>query len=509
MSSRNDKIKTLEDLAVILHDLKSQGKIIVHSHGVFDLLHLGHVRHFEQAKALGDILIVTITQDQFVNKGPHRPAFPQDMRAEMLASLEMIDFVAINRTPLAVEAIKLLKPDIYVKGSEYRQAADDITGGIMPETEAIHSVGGEIQFTEDIVFSSSSLINHYMSAFSPEVDEYLKGFRKQHSSDEVLSWIDQARKLRPLVIGEAIIDDYLFTDILGKSSKDPVLATLYKHMDSFIGGSLAVANHLAHFCEEVYLLTQLGDDPRDEDFIAKALMPNIRPTFLTKKNTPTIHKQRILEDYSETKMLEIYRMNDRVSTPEETNSLCAEMGKIFEKAGLTIVADYGHGMFNPQSISYCCNGAPFLTVNAQSNAGNRGYNPISKYPRADYICLAGHEITLDARTRDPDLRTAVLGLSQRIDCPNITITQGKRGTLHYDPANGFYEAPALATQVRDRVGAGDAVLAVTSLLKKVGAPWDIVGFVGNVAGAELVGELGNRRSLEHITFSKHVISLLK
>src|SRR5260221_14385041 len=117
MSSRNTKLKTLEELALILQDLKSRGKIVVHSHGVFDLLHVGHIRHFEQAKQMGDVLIVTITQDQYVNKGPHRPAFPQDVRAEMLAALGMIDYVAINSTPLAVEAIKLLRPDIYVKGS--------------------------------------------------------------------------------------------------------------------------------------------------------------------------------------------------------------------------------------------------------------------------------------------------------------------------------------------------------------------------------------------------------
>src|SRR5262249_55290972 len=152
--------------------------------GVFDLLHVGHIRHFEQAKRMGDILIVTVTQDQFVNKGPHRPAFPQEIRAEMLAALEMIDFVAINKTPLAVEAIRLLKPNIYVKGSEYRSSTEDITGGITPETEAIRAVGGEIRFTEDIVFSSSTLINRFMSPFSPDVDAYLEDFRKGHSADE-------------------------------------------------------------------------------------------------------------------------------------------------------------------------------------------------------------------------------------------------------------------------------------------------------------------------------------
>src|SRR5260221_8507341 len=205
MSSHNPKLKTLEQLSTILEHIKSQGKTVVHSHGVFDLLHLGHIRHFEQAKGMGDVLVVTITEDKYVNKGPHRPALHQDIRVEMLAALEMIDFVAVNPAPLAVEAIKAIRPNIYVKGSEYRVAAEDITGGITPETEAIRSVGGEIRFTEDIVFSSSSLINRFMSSFSSDVDDYLEDFRNRHSSDEVLSWLDKAYTTRPLVIGEAII----------------------------------------------------------------------------------------------------------------------------------------------------------------------------------------------------------------------------------------------------------------------------------------------------------------
>jgi bifunctional ADP-heptose synthase (sugar kinase/adenylyltransferase) len=259
----------------------------------------------------------------------------------------------------------------------------------------------------------------------------------------------------------------------------------------------------------VLLVTQLGDEERREDFIQHELRTNIRPVFLTKTGTPTIQKKRILEEYSETKLLELYAMNDRASNADETQALCVALDTAFKQADLTIVADYGHGMLTPSIIDYLSREAPFLTVNAQSNAGNRGFNPISKYPRVDYICLAGHEITLDARTRDLDMHSGILGLAKRIDCRDITITQGKKGTLHYDKINGFHETPALASRVRDRVGAGDAVLAVTAILRKLNAPWDIVGFIGNVAGAELVAELGNRRSLERVAFSKHIISLLK
>src|SRR5262249_9140571 len=122
---RSSKIQDLHTLAETIRRLKAQGKKVVQSHGVFDLLHLGHIRHFEQGRRMGDILVVTVTRDEHVNKGPHRPAFPHDLRAEALAALQCVDFVAVNQWPLAVEAIRLLKPDIYVKGPDYKVAAND------------------------------------------------------------------------------------------------------------------------------------------------------------------------------------------------------------------------------------------------------------------------------------------------------------------------------------------------------------------------------------------------
>ncbi len=507
--AKNGKITDLDELAAKLRDVKAEGKKIVLSHGVFDLLHVGHIRHFEEAKQMGDVLVVTLTRDEHVNKGPHRPAFSQDLRAEAIASLSVVDYVAINRWPLSVETIKLLRPDIYVKGSDYKIAEKDITGGIIPEAEAVRSVGGEIRFTDDIAFSSSTLLNRHFSVFPPEVDRYLDGFRHRYSVDEVLEWLNRAATLSPLVVGEAIIDEYVFCEGIGKSTKDPVLAVLQQSVEAYAGGSLAVANHLAGFCRRVDLVTQLGSTERREDFVRGTLRPNVNPLLLTKAGAPTVHKRRIVDRYSGNKLLEIYIMEDSPMAGEDAMRLRMALEELSRGAELTIVADYGHGMMTRDAVDWLCKSSEFLSVNAQSNAGNRGFNPISKYTRSDYVCLAAHELALEIRQRDGSLRDGLLVLADRVECPRFTITLGKQGTLHYDRASGFTEAPALATVVQDRVGAGDAVLAVTSLLIRLGAPWDIVAFVGNVAGAELVAELGNRSPLERVALSKHITSLLK
>ena len=152
----SNKIISLSKLAEIIDQLKKDQKSIVHCHGVFDLVHPGHLKHFEDAKKLGDILIVTISPDLYVNKGPGRPVFNERLRLEHLAALQMIDYVAVNDTPSAVETILHLKPNVCVKGKEYENL-EDLTGNVAQEKDAIGSVGGEIAFIGDAIYSSTQL----------------------------------------------------------------------------------------------------------------------------------------------------------------------------------------------------------------------------------------------------------------------------------------------------------------------------------------------------------------
>lgn len=505
--THNPKIMDLNQLAQLLVQLRKDGKRVVLSHGIFDPLHVGHIRHLEQAREMGDILVVTITPDEFYNKGEVRPTFSHDLRAEAVAALSIVDYVSINRWAMADETIRLLKPDVYVKGSGYKIMKKDI-GVVNPEVEALREVGGDLRFTEGLTFSSSRLAEIF-SPFSDEVNQYLTDFRQRHSIDEILDWVERASKLRPLVVGDAIIDEYEFCDGIGKSTKDPVLAVLQQSVERYAGGCMAIANHLAGICNEVELITQLGDINRQEAFVREALRPNVKPVILTKTGSPTVHKRRIVDRYSGNKLLEIYQMDDRATANSDALELESVLKEYLKKFDITVVGDYGHGMLTPQAIETICKGSPFLALNVQSNAGNRGFNPISKYRRADYVCVANHELSLEVRQRDGSPHERILMFAERIDCKRFTVTMGKFGTLHYDPMNGFYEAPALATLVRDRVGAGDAVLAITSLLSYVGAPWDIIAFVGNVAGAYLVAELGNRSPLEIVALSKNIVSFMR
>jgi len=157
------KILNLQELAEQVGRLKSEGKKIVHCHGCFDLMHPGHIKYFQAAKKMGDYLVVTVTPDRYADKGEGRPVFNEVLRAESIAALECVDFVAINQWSTAVETLRLLKPHIYVKGQEFENL-EDKTGKIQKEVEIVREIGAEMRFTHEIVFSSTKLINQYFRA---------------------------------------------------------------------------------------------------------------------------------------------------------------------------------------------------------------------------------------------------------------------------------------------------------------------------------------------------------
>lgn len=502
------KVLELEELAKELKALRDKNVRIVQCHGVFDLLHVGHIRHFEQAKRLGDVLVVTLTPDRFVNKGNGRPAFPENLRAEVIASLDSVDYVAINRWPSACETIRLLQPHIYAKGDEFKDLKDTINHVSMEE-EAVRIIGGQIAFTKDITFSSSALINQYLSTYPNEVKDFLAEFSNRYSAEQILSYLRKAASLKVLVLGETIIDEYQFCEVMGKSGKEPVLATRYSHTDRFGGGVIACANHLSGFCDRVDIVTFLGEGRDHESFVRANLKNNVQPTFFYKSKAPTIVKLRFVEQYLSQKLFEVYHMNDAPLTAGENDWFCGHLEKIVPDYDAVIVADYGHGLLTKEAIQILCKRSRFLAVNTQSNAGNNGMNTISKYPRADYVCLAAREFALETRDRNLSAEDQVLAVARKLQCPNLMSTLGRYGSLSYSENQGFARVPAFATQIIDRVGAGDAVLCLTSLCVALGASPEIVGFLGNVVGAEAVAIMGNQRSIERVPLFRHIECLLK
>ena len=201
------------------------------------------------------------------------------------------------------------------------------------------------------------------------------------------------------------------------------------------------------FVKTVDVFTQLGEGGDEEEFVESVLKPNVTPILLEKPGSPTIVKQRFVEQYLSQKMFEVYRMNDAPLDAAANTELCQRLERILPEYDLVVVADYGHGMLSASAIDILCRGRAFLAVNTQSNAGNHGFNMISKYPRADYVCLAQREVALETRNQQLTGEEMAEHVSAKLDCPRVMITRGSAGTLYPHRPDRFTRVPALATQV--------------------------------------------------------------
>jgi len=505
----SQKIKTLDELAQIIQNLKREGKTIVHCHGVFDLLHPGHIRHFEAAKREGDVLIVTMTQDQHVNKGPGRPVFNQCLRAESIAALQCVDYVALNEWPTAVETIRKLKPNVYVKGSEYARREDDLTGKIYEEEKAITSIGGRIHFTDDITFSSTRLLNAYFNVYPEEVEGFLEEFRRNHSPEDIITRLKDLRKLKVLVIGDAIIDEYHYCAVMGKAPKANIITTKYVGEEAFAGGALAAANHVAGFCKDVHLVTCLGTQDSREDFIRAHLKTNIQAKFFYREDTPTVLKRRFVDPAFLSKMFEVCFLDDRDLPEPLAQEACRYLERNIQDYDLVMVADFGHGFIELNIVDVLCEKARFLAINAQTNSANTGFNLITKYPRADYICIDEPEIRLATHDKYGNLKDLIVRVAKQLECKRIAVTRGHLGSVTFTPEESFFEIPVFSKQVIDTMGAGDAYLSITSPCVAAGNPMQVVGFIGNAVGALAVLIIGNKSSVEPTPLFKFITALLK
>jgi len=474
---------------VELHEIPSnielwrrEGDNIIHCHGCFDLLHIGHLNYFKEAKEKGEsefgrngsILVVTITPDQFVNKGPNRPIFTAQQRAEMVAELDCVDYVAINNSPSAVESIKIIKPDYYVKGADYKNSADAV---LQLEKEAVESVGGKLIFTESELFSSTKLINqHITKKTSDEVVKFLDDFKTRFSISDLFEYLEKVKDLKVVIVGEYIKDRYHYCKTLGKSNKEPILTLQYEKSEEFDGGASATKRHVKSFLSFVELYSNFS-----------------------------ICKERYVESYPFQKMFEVYQPIKKFDI-----DIKRQMKEVLDKFDLVIVNDYGHGMIDQEMVDIICSKAKFLAVNTQTNAGNHGFNTISKYSKADYICLSEEELRLETRNKAQNVKSLMDLVCNDLSCRRMIVTQGNKGLISFDnKALEYNKIPAFTNRFVDRVGAGDAVFGITSLLVAIGIPMEAVGVIGNAVGALAVDIVGNKEPVKKDKLKDFLTQLIK
>jgi rfaE bifunctional protein kinase chain/domain/rfaE bifunctional protein nucleotidyltransferase chain/domain len=503
------KIQNIENLEILFSELRTEGKKIVHCHGVFDLLHVGHIKHFKEAKTFGDILVVSITPDKFVHKGPGRPAFSTYHRLEALSELESIDYVVANDWPTAIEIIKIIQPNVYCKGPDYKNHSDDLTGKISEEEGAVKSFGGEIKYTDDITFSSSSLLNKFGNIYSKEQELFIRNIRDKYSFEMIQKRVEDISPLKVLIIGETIIDQYIFCEALGKSGKEPVLVLRDLETQEYLGGSLAIARHLSSFCENVSILSYIGENNEYKSFIEDNIEENIALNFFNKSNSPTIVKRRFVDDVDGKKVLGVYSINDELLNENEEDKFIESFDKLAKEHDLVIISDYGHGIITPKIAKHISNSDKFVSLNAQINAANIGTHNIRKYHDVNCLIINESELRHELRQRDGDAQEMAAILKNMVNSKYIAVTQGKDGAFLINGIKVNERSPGFATRVIDKIGSGDALLAILSVCLYNNLDEKLSLFIASLAAAQSVETVGNSVPVSKIKLLKTISHLLK
>jgi bifunctional ADP-heptose synthase (sugar kinase/adenylyltransferase) len=345
-------------------------------------------------------------------------------------------------------------------------------------------------------------------AYPEETRRFLEAFKQRHSFDQVRAGLTALGKLKVLVVGEAIIDEYSYCAPLGKSPKEAIVSTKHLRREVHAGGALACANHVAGFCDEVHLVTGLGGEDSREAFVRERLKPNVTPRFFVRPGAPTIIKRRYLWEFRLVRLFEVDFMDDTPWPSALEDEVLLHLREALPLYDVVIVADYGHGFLGERVAALLGERARFLAVNTQANAANLGFNVVTKYPRASYVCIDEPEIRLATRDRWSsvgELADKVRGL---LLCPAIAVTRGNLGALVCGEDGIRWEVPVFSRAVVDRMGAGDAYLSVTAPCVASGMPMDAVGLLGSAVGALAVGIVGNRSAIEPAALTQFVQTLL-
>jgi len=508
----HNKIIPFDRAPAKFEKLRSQGKVIVQCHGTFDLIHPGHIIHFEEAKALGDVLVVTITGEKFVNKGPGRPYFNDQLRSRWLAALGCVDYVVVVPHPAAVEAIECVRPRFYCKGREYEDQNNDVTGNIRDDIETVRRLGGEMRYVGAVVFSSTRMLNEHFDPYPPEVKKFCRAVAEECSATRFREIVDDFQKLRVLIIGDIIFDRYTTVSVQGLTSKNQILSGRFIADEMQAGGALAVYRHVREFTPHVKLISLVGEEPWLESTLGTFIPPGDADVVRSPQFT-TVVKQRYVEPRAEGKELaKLFSVNfiDRRPPGEELQrALIKRIASQIDRYDVVMVMDFGHGVLEDSVREFVQDQAPFLALNCQTNSNNHGFNIINRrYRRANAFTLDQSEITLAVGRREMDYGKELTNLAQHLGSRYAWLTRGATETIGRNCVKEISSCAPFELSVVDTLGAGDAFCAVASLAAASKVPLNVATFMGQLAGAQAVKIVGNAEPIRKSKLLKGGMSML-
>ncbi|MCP3905650.1 MAG: adenylyltransferase/cytidyltransferase family protein [Planctomycetes bacterium] len=496
---KNDppSVLTVAEASALVRAAQADGLVVVMCHGCFDLVHPGHVRHLQQAARLGDRLLVTVTADSLLGKGPDRPLIPQELRAENLAALDCVDWVAISENPTATPLLETIRPDVYVKGREYEHNQDP---RFEQEKEVVQRHGGRVVFTSgDVVFSSTALMAGMEHSADP-VHRALRQLVDQHDldMDRIEAIVQSFHGRRVLVVGETVIDTYVMCDrpeVAGEAAMMTLRPFEYR---SFDGGAAIIARHLAALGARPTLLTALPRSIDSETMRLRLEVDGVDVRAIEVEQR-LVEKQRFLVGQSKVMKLDLA---EPLVVDEANQRRFVDLAEdIARGSEAVVVADFGLGLLPAPVLSDLCRRVrPHVEILSGDVSGRR--SNLLAMEQMDLICPSEVEIRDALHDWEEGLTAVVWRLLGRTRSQAALVTLGDDGLIAFerrpDPPAANWSSrlhaehvPALATHAVDQLGCGDALLAAATLTRLGGGSLALAGIVGSVAAAAEAQKLGN------------------
>ena len=455
--------------------------------GRFNVLHPGHVRLLQFARGCGDRLVVGVDSDATAGDFA---LVPEALRLEAVRSCSFVDEAFLIQRPLA-DTLLELRPAVVVKGREHEHQDN-------PEQLVLDSYGGKLLFSSgEVAFTSRDLIRREFTSSPTRLWGMPKEFMARHgiSVERLREILGQFSRLRVLVVGDLIIDEYISCDPLGMSQEDPTLVV--KPIDSkrFIGGAGIVAAHASSLGAEATLLTVVGAD--DEAEFGKRTLEHsgVRPLFLRDETRPTTLKSRY-RCQGKT-LLRVSRLHQAPISSD----LCAEASRqvspLSAKTDVLVFSDFNYGAL-PQGLVEELT-AMFKTrdvVLAADSQSSSQTGDIGRFKSMDLLTPTEREARLSTRNIEDGINVLAEQLRKAAAARNVFLKLGEEGALICPEMREQQPWPpdrieALNPSPKDVAGAGDSMLIAGSMALAVGAnAWE-AACLGSIAAAIQVGRLGN------------------
>lgn len=468
------KIIKPDELASIIGPFHRKRKVIMCC-GCFDICHPGHIRHLTFAKSKADILVVSITADRFITKGIYRPHVPEQIRAESLAALEMVDYVIIDENADHLINIAALKPDFFAKGFEYSDQHHEAT---VAEIALVEGYGGQMLFTPgDVVYSSTKLLNTHLP---PLGIEKLHSLMKQCgiTFDTLRGTVARMGGYKAHVVGDTIIDTYTRTNLVGSNAKTPTFSVTYDGHEDYIGGAAIVAQHLIAAGAEVKFTTILGNDQPSEYALLTLRESGIEVNAIIDDTRPTTRKTALIA--GDSRMLKVDIVDSRPISSKIAARIQNSIADDF--VDTMVFSDFRHGIFNKSTIPSFTRAIPDNAFKvADSQVASRWGN-ITEFMGFDLVTPNEKEARFSLADQDSNIGQLAGAIKDRCKAQNVILKLGARGIFLLN-STIRHSVDSFACTVKDAVGAGDALLAYSTLAMLASGSIVEASIIGSLAAA--------------------------